>query len=148
MIAARFRSLSREFLAYGLCSVAALAVDYGLLIGLTSLFGVNYLLASATGFLSGLVVVYALTTAFVFRPSTAIRGSFGFGWFLLTGLAGLLLTQVLMLIWVGGLGLSVTPAKAATAGLVFMFNYLSRRAVFGGGRGEAAAPRRAAAVLR
>jgi hypothetical protein len=47
--------------------------------------------------------------------------------FLATGVAGLLLTEALMRLFVGECGLSVPLAKLGTAGFVFLFNFVSRR---------------------
>lgn len=123
------RALGGELLAYGACSAAALALDYGLLLLLTSVLGLHYLVASAIGFLSGLVLIYGLSRAFVFRAAARSSPMLGFGLFLITGLLGLFLTQLLMQLWVGRLGFTVIEAKALTAGIVFIFNFLSRRAL-------------------
>jgi putative flippase GtrA len=120
-------ALLNELAGYTACSAAALVLDYGLLLALTSLLGVHYLIASAVGFLSGLVLVYALASRFVFRETSRPDSPIGLGCFLVTGLVGLGLTQLLMGLWVGRLGLAVPVAKALTVGAVFVFNYLSRR---------------------
>jgi len=118
----------RELVLYGLASVAALAVDWGLLLALTGV-GVNYLLASAAGFVFGVAVAYALSIAFVFRARPVTDRRREFLGFLAVGLAGLLLTQGLMALWVEVLGLAPGVAKAPTAALVFLFNFSVRRAL-------------------
>ncbi|HJV41926.1 GtrA family protein [Caulobacter sp.] len=118
----------RELALYGLASVVALAVDWGLLVVLTRV-GVNYLAASAAGFVFGVAVAYGLSIAFVFRDRPVADRRREFLGFLAVGLAGLLLTQGLMALWVEVLDLTPGLAKAPTAALVFLFNFSVRRAL-------------------
>jgi putative flippase GtrA len=116
-----------DLVKYGAASAAALVVDAGTLVVLNKLFGVNYLVASAVGFLSGLVVVYTLSVRYVFDDSRKLRPSQEIAGFLVTGLIGLGLTQAFMALFVGGLALSVPVAKVPTVAAVFAFNFISRR---------------------
>lgn len=121
----------RDLIRYGFASAAALAVDCGVL-ALARSLGADYRLATAAGFLCGLGVIYLLSMRFVFAGRR--RLDFGAEWvvFLATGVAGLALTEALMAGFVDGLGLSVPLAKAPTVALVFLFNFLSRRALCAG----------------
>ncbi|HWU80848.1 MAG TPA: GtrA family protein, partial [Caulobacter sp.] len=85
----------RELVLYGLASALALGVDWGLLLVLTRL-GVNYLVASGTGFTSGIAVTYLLSISVVFRHRPVADRGREFVGFLGVGLAGLILTQGLM----------------------------------------------------
>ena len=118
----------RELILYGLASAAALAVDWGLLVLLTWM-GVDYLVASGSGFCVGIGVAYALSIRMVFAHRPIAERWREFTGFLGVGLAGLLLTQGLMMVWVEAFGMSPASAKAATAGLVFLFNFTVRRAL-------------------
>ena len=74
-----------------------------------------------------MVVAYALSVRYVFqRRRAASRGVEAAG-FVAVGLAGLLLTQVLLYLLVSRLGLTVALAKVPTTGGVFLFNFLCRR---------------------
>jgi putative flippase GtrA len=94
---------------------------------LTKAFGVGYLEAAAAGFLSGLALIYLLSIRYVFEGRRARAPRVEMLGFLVTGVVGLMLTEALMRLFVGELGLSLTLAKAATAGFVFMFNFITRR---------------------
>lgn len=118
----------RELGLYGLASAAALAVDGGLLLVLTGL-GLNYLIAAAIGFSAGIAVTYGLSVSVVFRHRPIIDRRREFVGFLGVGLAGLVLTQLLMALWVERVGLTPGLAKIPTAGLVFVFNFTVRRAL-------------------
>ena len=118
----------RELGLYGLASAAALAVDWGLLLVLTDI-GVGYLIASAVGFSAGIGITYLLSISMVFRHRAVVDRRREFIGFFGVGVAGLVLTQLLMALWVERLGLTPGLAKIPTAGLVFVFNFTVRRAL-------------------
>ncbi|WP_457798629.1 GtrA family protein [Methylocystis sp. S23] len=124
---ARLFRFIRDMIRYAAASVFALALDYGVLMLLTKAFGVGYLEAAAAGFLSGLALIYLLSIRYVFEGRRARAPRVEMLGFLVTGVVGLMLTEALMRLFVGELGLSLTLAKAATAGFVFMFNFITRR---------------------
>ena len=117
-----------DLLRYGAASGAALACDYAILMGLLGA-GLHYLMAAAIGFSVGIGVAYILSIRFVFparRGADRVREAAGF---LAVGLAGLLLTQVLLLVLVSGFAIVVPLAKTLTSGAVFFFNFLLRRSL-------------------
>lgn len=122
------RAVWRELVLYGLASALALGVDGGLLLLLTRL-GVNYLIASGTGFTSGIAVTYLLSVSVVFRHRPILNRRREFIGFLGVGLAGLALTQGLMALWVELFRMTPGLAKIPTAGIVFAFNFVVRRAL-------------------
>jgi putative flippase GtrA len=65
----------------------------------------------------------------VFRHRAVVDRRREFIGFFGVGLAGLVLTQLLMALWVERLGLTPGLAKIPTAGLVFVFNFTVRRAL-------------------
>jgi len=116
-----------DLVRYGAASAAALSIDAATLLVLNKAFGVPYLVASAIGFLSGLVVVYVLSVRYVYDDARALRPSLEIAGFLATGLVGLGLTQALMALFVGALAWPVLAGKVPTVAVVFLFNFLSRR---------------------
>jgi putative flippase GtrA len=122
------RVFASDLFGYGLCSTAALALDWSLLI-LFVRNGMNYLVAAATSFMAGMVLAYVGSAYLVFRGRHARRMSAEVLGFFAIGLAGLALNQVLIFLFVHVCGLSVGIAKAPTAAGVFMFNFLLRRAL-------------------
>lgn len=121
--------LPRDLIAYGLASGAALALDYGLLLLSHRQFGLAYPIAAALGFSSGLALVYALSVAIVFRDRRSLRPASEFSVFCAIGLLGLLLTEASMLLLVGRFGFDPAFAKIPTAAMVFLFNFVARRAL-------------------
>ena len=124
---ARLVRLFNEGWKYFLVSLAALALDYGLLVGLTEIGHLNYLVSAAIGFLAGLALNYALSVAFVFREHRLGDRRIEFLGFLLIGLAGLGLNEVLMKAFVESAGLVYALAKIPATGVGFVFNFSARR---------------------
>ena len=117
----------QEFLRYGMASAAALAVDFGLLVLLTSVFGVDYLISAAVGFSVGVVVVYILSITWVFRGRTNENRGSEFAVFVAIGIAGLGVNELIM--WQGTetAGLPYQVSKLLSAGCVFLFNFTFRK---------------------
>ncbi len=118
----------RELVLYGVASALALGLDWGVLLVLTTL-DVNYLVASAAGFTSGMAVTYLLSISVVFRHRPVADRKRELIGFIGVGFAGLLLTQGLMALWVEALRMTPGLAKVPTAGIVFLFNFAVRRAL-------------------
>lgn len=125
----------RDAVAYGLTSVVALVCDYAILLSLVAL-GVHYLVASTLSFSIGMCVSYVLTTRFVFADRRAISREAEAVGFFVVGIAGLVLTQILLYLFVSKAGLAVALAKAPVTVLVFFFNFLCRRNLVFAGSGR------------
>lgn len=119
-------AISREFLLYALASALALALDLALYrVSLGA--GTSVALAAAVGFTAGLVLIYALSTRWVFRQRRLADARQEFIWFAAIGLFGLVLTEALLWLLVSRLRLAPMPAKLLTTGAVFLSNFTLRR---------------------
>lgn len=121
------RTIVGELWRYGLCSAVALATDMGILLAAHHLLGVHYLLAAALGFSAGLLVAYELSVRYVFEQRRLTNQRTEFVGFVIIGMLGLVITQVLLHLLVERAGLAVGVAKIPTAGFVFLFNFTARR---------------------
>ena len=106
-----------DLTGYGLVSVVALACD-------------------AIAFTVGMAVAYALSIRFVFPSRRALTREAEAGGFFAVGMLGLVLTQVLLFLLVSKLGMPVALAKAPTAVVVFLFNFVCRRGLVFAGTDE------------
>lgn len=119
-------STGGEALRYLAASVLALGLDAGLLWFGTRGFGLASWLAGALAYGAGLVLVYVLSIRWVFSKR-AVRDARGeFLLFAVLGLIGLVLNS-LMLFVATGLGLTLPLAKALSAGIGFVANFVSRK---------------------
>ncbi|PWB78838.1 MAG: GtrA family protein [Methylocystaceae bacterium] len=131
-VVARDRRLSRlvdDLVKYGFVSAAALALDYGILLLGHNVLGVPYLVAAAIGFCSGLALVYLSSVRFVFADRRRLRPAEELAAFFAIGVAGLMINEGLIYVFVDTFGFAPALAKIPTAGLVFAFNFTARRAM-------------------
>jgi len=123
----RLRGLAHEGARYLGASALALAVDSGTFIGLHRLADLDYRIAAPIGFSLGLATIYALSIRWVFghRRLKDVRAEFVL--FAALGLVGLVLNQAIITIGMEFLNLSDWMSKIASAGVVFCFNFGSRK---------------------
>lgn len=114
-----------QFFRYLLCGAAATFTDIVILFILTHFLHVNYLIAAACGFLTGIVVNYTLNTILVFKSSGEVKKEFPI--FALIGIGGLLWTETILWILVDKLDVYVMIAKAIAIVLVLNWNFFMRK---------------------
>ena len=114
---------------YLIASAGALAVDAGLYIALIRLANVHYLAAAPAGYAVGILIIYLLSTRWVFRNRrlTSVRSEFLI--FTLIGIVGLLLNQLVIYVCVENLSTSYELAKLASAAIVFGVNFGGRKLI-------------------
>ena len=112
---------------YVAASALALTLDLGTYSGLIRLAGVNYLVAAPVGFALGLVAIYVLSVGWVFHQRRLKNARAEFALFILLSLIGMGLNQVIVYSGVEFMGFSYELAKIPSAGMVFCFNYASRK---------------------
>jgi putative flippase GtrA len=117
----------REGARYFGASAAALAVDFGTFMGLHRLAGVDYRIAAPVGFSLGLALIYALSIRWVFSQRRLKDARAEFVLFATLGLAGLMLNQAIIMVGMEFLALTDWMSKIASAGIVFSFNFASRK---------------------
>lgn len=118
----------REFLLYLAASAAALALDTAVF-SLSLRMNLSLRVAAFLGFSLGLLLIYTLSTRLIFSQHRLPDRRNEFVGFALIGVAGLLLTEALLWLLVQRLGVAPVPAKLASAGGVFLFNFALRKAL-------------------
>jgi putative flippase GtrA len=121
------RHLWLEGMRYLLSSAIALAVDAGVYVGLIRLGGVHYLLSAPAGFAAGVVTIYLLSTRWVFVERRFENRRWEFAIFVVIGVMGLLLNELVIFASVEYLALTYELAKLVSAALVFGFNFSARK---------------------
>jgi putative flippase GtrA len=119
----------RELVLGTAASGVALMADAGVLHALVSVGHWHYQAAAATGFLTGVVVAYALYVQFVFRHHRLASRTSEFAVFAAIGLGGLLINAGVIAVVVEGLQQHYLIAKATAAVATFSFNFGVRRYV-------------------
>lgn len=122
-----FGRAADEGVRYLFASAFALAIDFGLYVGLIRLAEVHYLIAAPLGFACGLAAAYLLSVSWVFRYRRLADWRAEFALFALVGLVGMALNQGIIYAAVQWMPGSYEIAKLISAGMVFCFNFISRK---------------------
>lgn len=122
--------LRSDLVRYFAASLLALAADMATLSISLRLIGFSVAWAATTGFMAGVLVTYLLSIRWVFRERAfANSPALEFIAFVVIGLAGLGITQLVMWIGVTELGWMPELVKLTAAGATFAFNYIARKSL-------------------
>jgi putative flippase GtrA len=116
-----------EFVRYFFASAVALLADIGALTLFTEVLGMPYLFAGALAFLIGLILIYVLSTHWVFSARRLGDPWAEFGLFSLIGIVGLGINELILWTLTGGLGLYVLYSKVVSVVFVFTWNFFARK---------------------
>ena len=114
-----------QFFRYLVCGGIATLTDIVILFVLTHIVHINYLIAAACAFLTGIVVNYSLNIVLVFKSSGEIKKEFPL--FAMIGVGGLTWTEIIMWLLVDKLNLYVMIAKGVAIILVLQWNFFMRK---------------------
>lgn len=123
----RMNKLMGQLLKFGVVGVICFGIDYGLMVLLTELGGIDYLLSSGISFSVSVVVNYLLSMRFVFQPKKNSNKVKEFAAFVFLSITGLLLTEVLMWAGVERIGLHYMFTKVVVTGIVMVYNFVTRK---------------------
>jgi putative flippase GtrA len=125
----RFGDIAREGIRYFGASALALSLDLATLSGLSRFAGVHYLIAAPVGFALGLTLIYLLSVRWVFAERRLANPRVEFTVFVLIGLAGMGINELVIYAGVEKFALGPEQAKLVSAALVFCFNFATRKAL-------------------
>lgn len=90
------RKLFEQIMKFGIVGVIAFIIDYGLLVLLTELFGINYLISATVSFTVSVIFNYLASMRFVFTHKEDMSKTKEFVIFVMLSVAGLLINNGLM----------------------------------------------------
>lgn len=122
--------LVEQVLKFGVVGFLAFGIDYGVLMLLSQVCGVNAVLSAAISFCVSLVFNYLASMRFVFSHREDLSRSREFVIFLILSAIGLGINEVIM--WLGTSlwgesALAVTIVKVAATAVVMIWNFVSRK---------------------
>jgi putative flippase GtrA len=130
----KLKDLFLEFLRYCIVGGLAFLVDFGLLNLFNKILpeqgGYRLYIATAIGFIAGLVFNYIFSLIFVFNSAKHSKVGRSVGAFLIfavVGGVGLGLTELGMYVGVALLGIHFMLVKIVVTGVVLLWNYLGRK---------------------
>ena len=123
---AQARPALGEPLRYFVASLAALALDAGLLWVGARAFALPVWVAGAFSYAAGLVFIYLLSVRWVFTARTVADRKSEFAAFAALGVFGLVLNSATMFV-ATSIGIPLPFAKALSAGIGFVTNFVTRK---------------------
>lgn len=120
-------SLFFQLLRYAVVGGIAFLVDFGLLFILVKYLSIHYLIAAGISFVCGIAVNYLLSISWVFNQDPNRLRDQNLLIFLITGLIGLGLNELLMYIFTHHIGLVYLLSKVIAVPLVLLWNFFSRK---------------------
>lgn len=131
--------LIKQLMKFGVVGIIAFAIDYGLMIILAEVFGVNYLASATISFVVSVVFNYAASMRYVFTHKEGMSKRREFIIFIVLSAMGLGINDLCM--WVGTSLLSIDYriTKIVATAVVSAWNFVTRKKFLDGGeeQGEA-----------
>lgn len=125
---AGLRFFCKEFVLYFFASLLALCLDVAIFSISYRLFDLYLPIAVILGYLSGALLLYIMSVKYVFlaRPMDDAPAS-EFALFIMLGLVGLMVTQVILYVGVNMLHLQPEAVKLGAAASSFVMNFILRK---------------------
>lgn len=120
-------SLIQQILRFGVVGGGAFAIDYGIMIFLTEVFGVNYLISSAISFTVSVIFNYILSIKWVFNTTDDRSQTQDFVVFIVLSVIGLGINQLIMWLAVDLLGIFYMLSKIGATAVVMVYNFVTRK---------------------
>lgn len=120
-------TLLNQIIRFTFVGGSAFVIDYGVMILLTEIFGVNYLLSSTVSFCVSVVYNYILSTKWVFDVTTERKQVQELSIFLILSVIGLGITQLIMWITVEKLHFFYMISKIGATIIVMIYNFVTRK---------------------
>lgn len=121
------KKLLFQFGKFGIVGFLAFLIDYGLLVALTELVGVNYLVSATISFCVSVVFNYVASMRYVFKHKEDLSRRKEFIIFFVLSAAGLLINDALMYAGTDWLGISYLITKLFATAVVMLWNFITRK---------------------
>lgn len=121
--------LLKQIIRFGIVGFLCFFIDYGCLLALTELVGIDYLISSGISFTVSVVVNYLLSMRFVFEAKQDGNKVKEFIVFVIMSVVGLGLNQLVMWCSVEKLGIMYQISKIGATAIVMVYNFISRKLI-------------------
>lgn len=124
------KGLIEQFLKFGVVGAIAFLIDYGVLMLLSQVIGMDPVISASISFVVSVVFNYVASMHYVFTRRDDISRRREFTIFVILSAIGLVINEIIMVIGVNVLGdsaLMVTITKLAATAIVMVWNFVSRK---------------------
>lgn len=122
--------LVQQVFKFGVVGFSAFLIDYGVLMLLSQVFGIDPVISAAVSFCVSLVFNYVASMRFVFRHRDDMSRSREFVIFIILSVIGLGINELIMwagVAWLGTSAVAVTASKVFATAVVMVWNFVSRK---------------------
>ncbi len=121
------RKLIEQIMKFGVVGVIAFVIDYGLMVALTELAGVNYLISATISFIVSVTFNYFASMRYVFTHKEGMSRRREFFVFVVLSVIGLLINDALMWLGTDIAGISYLITKIFATAVVMVWNFVTRK---------------------
>ena len=124
------KGLIEQFLKFGVVGAFAFLIDYGVLMLLSQVIGMDPVISASISFVVSVVFNYVASMHYVFTRRDDISRRREFTIFVILSAIGLVINEIIMVIGVNVLGdsaLMVTITKLVATAIVMVWNFVSRK---------------------
>lgn len=121
------KKLIEQMIKFGFVGFLCFFIDWGIMVFLTEVFGINPLISSAISFTVSVTVNYILSVTFVFETDKNANKGSQFVIFVLLSIVGLGVNELCMWLGTGLLGIHYMITKVGATAVVMVYNFITRK---------------------
>ena len=121
------KKLIEQMIKFGFVGFLCFFIDWGIMVFLTEVFGINPLISSTISFTVSVSVNYILSVTFVFETDKNANKGSQFVIFVLLSIVGLGVNELCMWLGTDLLGIHYMITKVGATAVVMVYNFITRK---------------------
>lgn len=121
------KKLIEQLIKFGFVGFLCFFIDWGIMVFLTEVFGIDPLISSAISFTVSVTVNYILSVTFVFETDKNANKGSQFVIFVLLSIVGLGVNEVCMWLGTDLIGIHYMITKVGATAVVMVYNFITRK---------------------
>ena len=121
------KKLIEQLIKFGFVGFLCFFIDWGIMVFLTEVFGINPLISSTISFTVSVTVNYILSVTFVFETDKNANKGSQFVIFVLLSIVGLGANELCMWLGTDLLGIHYMITKVGATAVVMVYNFITRK---------------------